>query len=152
MVKWLASLMTWADIASTVTLTHTCNNAFAGSCGYEGKPIEKYGLTAFGKLLIAEMARLGMIIDISHTSEETARDVLRHSQAPVIFSHSNARGVWDVPRNVPDDILESLQRNDTVDAVVMATFAPQFVSQHEKGGGTKATLSKVAGRQKVRLR
>ena len=96
------------------------------------------------------MARLGMIIDISHTSEETARDVLRHSQAPVIFSHSNARGVWDVPRNVPDDILESLQRNDTVDAVVMATFAPQFVSQHEKGGGVKATLSEVAGRHEVR--
>lgn len=130
----------------SMTLTHTCNNAFAGSCGFEGRPQHVYGLTKFGETLVHEMNRLGMIVDISHTSEQTARDVLKLSKAPVLFSHSNAKGVWNVTRNVPDDILESIGRREGASAIVMATFAPQFVSQHEDGSGIKATLERVAGK------
>lgn len=88
------------------------------------------------------MNRIGMIVDVSHTSAETAADVLRHSKAPVIFSHSNAQTVWNVPRNVPDHILKDVKRTKSL---IMATFAPQFVSQSEAGVGQKATLERVAG-------
>lgn len=95
-----------------------------------------------------EMNRLGMIVDISHTSASTARDVLQYSLAPPIFSHSNAASIWNVSRNVPDDVLELVadrRRNKAGDGLVMATFAPQFVSQTEAGVGEKATLERVAG-------
>lgn len=127
----------------SVTLTHTCNNVFAGSCGFQGKPIKKMGLTDFGKKLVHEMNRIGMIVDLSHTSHDTAAEVLKHSKAPVIFSHSNAQAVWDVPRNVPDYILKEVKRTGSL---VMATFAPQFVSQSEAGVGHQATLERVAGK------
>ena len=93
------------------------------------------------------MNRIGMIVDISHTSQETAADVLKHSKAPVIFSHSNAKSVWDVPRNIPDHNLAEVRRTGSL---VMATFAPQFVSQSEIGLGEKATLERVAGELNTR--
>ena len=127
-----------------VTLTHTCNNAFAGSAGFQGRPVEERGLSDFGLRLVHEMNRLGMIVDISHTSEQTSADVLKHSRSPVIFSHSNAKAVWDVPRNVPDYLLKEVKRTKSV---VMATFAPQFVSESEQGVGERATLKRVAGEQ-----
>lgn len=105
----------------------------------DGKPIEKEGLSPFGVKLVHEMNRIGMIVDASHTSDLTVWDLLKHSQAPFIFSHSNARAVYKSVRNVPDDLLKAIGKTPSDKrALVMATFAPQFV-------GANATLSQVAG-------
>ncbi|KAH9832292.1 membrane dipeptidase-domain-containing protein [Rhodofomes roseus] len=117
-----------------VTLTHMCNNAFADSGGYL-TPIETKwgGLSPLGYKLIEEMNRLGVIVDLSHTSDETARQALKHTKAPVIWSHSSARSVHNVARNVPDDILELVGTTDgKVDGVIMVNFAPQFVADEGK--------------------
>ncbi|KAF9047370.1 membrane dipeptidase-domain-containing protein [Panaeolus papilionaceus] len=113
-----------------VTLTHTCHNAFADSCGYLPGIIPRHhGLSPLGRSLIYEMNRLGVLVDLSHTSDDTARQALRLSRAPVIWSHSSARAVHNVPRNVPDDVLELVGLGpDKTDAVVMVNFAPFFVA------------------------
>ena len=108
--------------ASYMTLTHTRNTPWADSA--TDTPAHG-GLTAFGELVVAEMNRLGMLVDLSHVSPDTMADALRVSQAPVIFSHSCARALSDVPRNVPDDILRQLRTNG---GVVMIAFAPSFLS------------------------
>ncbi|KAI0075372.1 hypothetical protein K474DRAFT_1664328 [Panus rudis PR-1116 ss-1] len=119
-----------------VTLTHVCHNAFADSAGFN--PEERLeprwgGLSPLGEALIAEMNRLGVLVDLSHTSDDTARQAIKLSKAPVIWSHSSARAVHDHPRNVPDDILKLIGSSDNkTDGVVMVNFAPFFVAPEGK--------------------
>jgi len=105
-----------------MTLTHNDNVPWADSATDE--PVLG-GLSAFGVEVVREMNRLGMLVDLSHVSADTMRDALKASEVPVIFSHSSARAVCDVPRNVPDDVLTSLRANN---GVCMVTFVPEFVS------------------------
>jgi membrane dipeptidase len=84
------------------------------------------GLTAFGRAVIAELNRLGMMVDLAHVSQEVMRQVLDISKAPVVFSHSNARALADHPRNVPDEVLDRLPKNG---GIVMTTFVPDFISR-----------------------
>lgn len=107
-----------------MTLTHNSHNAWADSA--TDQPAHHHGLTPFGENVVREMNRLGMLVDLSHTSPETMHDALRVSMAPVIFSHSAARALCDVPRNVPDDVLRQLPKNG---GVVMVTFVSAFVNQ-----------------------
>ncbi len=105
-----------------LTLTHNDNVPWADSA--TDTPVLG-GLSAFGREVVREMNRLGMLVDLSHVSADTMRDALEVTEAPVVFSHSSARAVCDHPRNVPDDVLERLPANG---GVCMVTFVPKFVS------------------------
>lgn len=109
--------------ARYMTLTHNVTLDWADAAA--DKPVHG-GLTEFGKEVVREMNRLGMLVDLSHVSPGTMSDALDVSEAPVIFSHSNARALTNVPRNVPDSILARMPKNG---GVVMVTFVPGFVSQ-----------------------
>ena len=109
--------------ARYMTLTHSLNVPWADAATDSAK---LDGLSPFGEQVVQEMNRLGMLVDLSHTSPATMADALRVTTAPVIFSHSSARALTDVPRNVPDDILRLLPENG---GVVMVTFVPGFVSE-----------------------
>ena len=95
-----------------MTLTHNCDNAFGTSWVSVGLDKGRDGgLKDFGKELLREMNRLGMMVDLAHVSPNTMRDVLRVARAPVIFSHSGAYSVNNHLRNVPDDVLKALKGN-----------------------------------------
>ncbi|KUH35883.1 MULTISPECIES: dipeptidase [Streptomyces] len=104
-----------------MTLTHNDNIAWADSA--TDVPAVG-GLSPFGREVVREMNRLGMLVDLSHVAATTMRDALDTTEAPVVFSHSSARAVCDHPRNVPDDVLERLPGNG---GVAMATFVPKFI-------------------------
>ncbi|MCX5048653.1 MULTISPECIES: dipeptidase [unclassified Streptomyces] len=106
-----------------MTLTHNDNNPWADSATDEPNV---GGLSAFGREVVREMNRLGMLVDLSHVAATTMRDALDATSAPVIFSHSSSRAVCDHPRNIPDDVLERLPGNG---GVAMVTFVPKFVLQ-----------------------
>ncbi|MEU4652822.1 dipeptidase [Streptomyces sp. NPDC023723] len=106
-----------------LTLTHNDNVAWADSAT-DAPGVG--GLSAFGREVVREMNREGMLVDLSHVAATTMRDALDTSTAPVIFSHSSARAVCDHPRNIPDDVLERLPANG---GVAMVTFVPKFVLQ-----------------------
>jgi len=119
----LGALRAYFDLgARYLTLTHGSNIDWADS-GTDSVRIG--GLSAFGEEVVREMNRLGMLVDLSHTSPGTMSDALNVAEAPVIFSHSSARGVRDHPRNVPDSILARLPGNG---GVVMVTFVPSFLT------------------------
>src|SRR5205085_2093247 len=106
-----------------MTLTHNVTLDWADAALDSAK---HGGLTAFGKEVVREMNRLGMLVDLSHTSPGTMSSALDVSEAPVIFSHSSARAIVDHPRDVPDSILARLPKNG---GAVMVTFVPSFLSQ-----------------------
>jgi membrane dipeptidase len=106
-----------------LTLTHNDNVGWADSATDEP---DCGGLSDFGREVVAEMQRLGMLVDLSHVAVSTMNDALDAARAPVIFSHSSARALTDNPRNVPDDVLARLAVNG---GVCMVTFVPFFVSQ-----------------------
>jgi membrane dipeptidase len=106
-----------------MTLTHNANVGWADSATDEP---QAGGLTGFGREVVREMQRIGMLVDLSHVSPDTMRDTLDVAGAPVIFSHSSARALCDSPRNVPDDVLARLADNG---GVCMVTFVPGFVAQ-----------------------
>ncbi len=106
-----------------LTLTHNDNVPWADSATDE--PVLG-GLSDFGREVVAEMNRIGMLVDLSHVSADVMRQALDVTTVPVVFSHSSARAVCDHPRNVPDDVLARLAGNG---GVCMVTFVPQFVNQ-----------------------
>ncbi|MEU9418506.1 dipeptidase [Streptomyces sp. NPDC048272] len=104
-----------------MTLTHNDTIDWADSATDEPR---HGGLSDFGREVVREMNRVGMLVDLSHVAATTMRDALAVSAAPVIFSHSSARAICDHPRNVPDDVLALLPANG---GVAMATFVPKFI-------------------------
>jgi membrane dipeptidase len=119
----LAALRQFYELgARYMTLTHFKNNEFADSATDDPK---YHGINDFGRAVIHEMNRLGMLVDLAHVSDDTMRAALQLSKAPVIFSHSSARALDDHNRNVPDDILK---RTATNGGVVMVNFYPPYVS------------------------
>ncbi len=119
----LGTLRVLAELgAGYLTLTHNDDTAWADSAtGLHSNG----GLTTFGEEVVRELNRLGVLVDLSHVSEDTMRQAIEISLAPVIFSHSNARALCDVPRNVPDDVIEVVGRSGSV---IMATFVPWFLT------------------------
>jgi membrane dipeptidase len=129
----LGALRAYYDLGVRyMTLTHNVTLDWADAAADSAR---HGGLTRFGEEVVREMNRLGMLVDLSHVSPGTMSDALNVTEAPVIFSHSSARALTDVPRNVPDSILSRLKTNG---GVVMVTFVPGFVSQ------------KIADRNRVR--
>jgi membrane dipeptidase len=128
-----------------LTLTHNDNVPWADSATDE--PVLG-GLSDFGREVVAEMNRIGMLVDLSHVSADVMRQALDVSTVPVVFSHSSARALCDHPRNVPDDVLQRLSGNG---GVCMVTFVPMFVNQavrdwekaDEEGARPPATLDDV---------
>ena len=123
--------------ARYMTLTHSLNVPWADSATDTPK---LDGLSPFGEDVVREMNRLGMLVDLSHTSPATMADALRVSTAPVVFSHSSARALTDVARNVPDDILRQMPKNG---GVVMVTFVPGFVSQQVADYNTRENAERT---------
>jgi membrane dipeptidase len=148
----LATLrMTYALGARYMTLTHTKSLDWADSATDDPKC---HGLSPFGEKVVLEMNRLGMLVDLSHVSDDTMRAALKISKAPVIFSHSGARAVCNHPRNVPDDILKLTAANG---GVVMACFMPGYVSNRERldmevGDKEKERLEKLYPNDEAKVR
>jgi len=109
-----------------MTLTHNDNTAWADSA--TDKP-KHGGLTLFGREVVREMNRLGMMVDLSHVAPSTMHDAMDTSEAPVLFSHSSARALCDHPRNVPDEVLERIR---DCGGLVNVTFVPPFLSENAR--------------------
>jgi membrane dipeptidase len=112
----------FAQGVRSLTLTHNCTHSWADAALGE---LRHGGLSPFGIEVVKEMNRLGMIVDLSHTSEATVRAAMKVSRAPLVWTHAGARSLVDHPRNVTDDMLRWVRQHD---GIVMATFVPAFVS------------------------
>jgi membrane dipeptidase len=136
----LAALRQFYDLgARYMTLTHFKNNEFADSATDDPK---YHGINDFGRAVIHEMNRIGMLVDLAHVSPETMRAALQATKAPVLFTHSDARALADHPRNVPDDVLKLLPANG---GVVMVNFylghlSPEFIAWSADKAGEDARL------------
>jgi membrane dipeptidase len=119
----LDTLQAFYDLGAR--LMTLCHNASTDWCDSATDMSRHGGITGFGRQVIAEMNRLGMLVDLSHASDAVMHQVLDISRAPVVFSHSNARALCNHPRNVPDPVLARVPGNG---GIVMATFVPRFIS------------------------
>ena len=127
---------TYALGARYMTLTHMKNNDWADSAT---DTAVHHGLTPFGEQVVREMNRLGMLVDLSHVSDETMRAALKITQAPVIFSHSSARALCHHLRNVPDDILQQVAINK---GVVMVSFVPEYLTEIDRADEIESSKEK----------
>jgi membrane dipeptidase len=128
-----------------MTLTHTADLDWAGSSGDDAKHI---GLTQFGKEVVLEMNRLGVLVDISHVSDKTFYDALAVSRAPMIASHSSCRAICDAPRNMTDDMIKALAAKG---GVIQINFHSAFLSQAYRDAANKSAemKSRVAAMDKA---
>ncbi|CAL1683643.1 unnamed protein product [Lasius platythorax] len=128
----LALLRLYYDLGVRyVTLTHTCNTPWADASIVDNGYV--YNLTDFGKTVVYEMNRIGMLVDLSHVSHNVMREVLAITRAPVIFSHSSAFSVCKHYRNVPDDVLHLVKKNN---GIVMVNFYSGFVNCNSSRNAT----------------
>jgi membrane dipeptidase len=126
-VNSLGALRSYYDLGVRyMTLTHFHSNDWADSATDDAR---HEGITEFGREVVREMNRLGMLVDLSHVSAQTMNDVLDVAEAPVIFSHSSARSLTNHVRNVPDSVLQRLDENG---GVVMVTFIPAYVNEERR--------------------
>ncbi len=127
-----------------MTLTHSNTNNWADSSGDSNNQNVKHhnGLTEFGREVVREMNRLGMMVDISHVADKTFWDAVEVSQAPVIASHSSARALTDIPRNMTDDMLKAVAQKG---GVVMVNFGRSFVNTKyvKPNAGTQAKMDEI---------
>ncbi|WP_036602154.1 dipeptidase [Olivibacter sitiensis] len=139
--KDLSLLKTYYDLgARYMTLSHTTNNDICDS-STDPKGAEHHGLSDFGKQVVAEMNRLGMMVDISHTSDETFYDAIKYSKAPIIASHSSARALYNHPRNMDDDMIKTLAKHGGV-------IQMNMLSGYLKDGNPKRAAAMKALREK----
>ena len=141
----LGMLRTFAALGVRyMTLTHSLNTPWADSSG--DKPAHD-GLTPFGKNVVREMNRLGMMVDISHVADKTFFDAIETTKAPVIASHSSARAIANAPRNMTDDMLRAVAKNN---GVVMINYHSGFLSEEYRvakpGPALQARLDEAAKR------
>lgn len=123
----LAVLRRFYDLgARYMTITHSRTLDWADAAGDNPK---HDGLSEFGEEVIREMNRLGMLVDLSHTTPETMKDVLSISEAPVMYSHSSARALNGHPRNVPDEVLPLVKENN---GIIMVTYVESFISEERR--------------------
>jgi membrane dipeptidase len=122
--------------ARYVTLTHNDNTSWADSAA---EAPAAGGLTDVGRAIVAEMQRIGVLVDLAHVAPVTMHAALDAASAPVIFSHSSARAITDHHRNVPDDVLARLRDNG---GVVQLTFVPSFISEEVRAWGAAATAER----------
>lgn len=140
----LGALRAYYDLGVRyMTLTHNVTLDWADAALDSAK---HGGLTPFGKEVVREMNRLGMLVDLAHVSPGTMSDALDVSEAPVIFSHSSARALTDVARNVPDSILRRVTTNG---GVVMVSFVPEFVSQQVQDWSRAADAARREARARI---
>ncbi len=128
--------------ARYITLCHTRNNDI---CDSSTDTTEHCGLSKFGEKVVEEMNRLGMMVDISHTSDETFYDVLNVSTAPIIASHSCARALCDNPRNLNDDMLKKLAENGgVIQMCILSDYVKKSPPNPKRDAAIKALRKKYA--------
>jgi membrane dipeptidase len=129
-----------------MTLTHTNTNNWADSSGDIDKPgVEHHnGLTPFGKQVVHEMNRLGMMVDISHTADKTFWDALAESKAPIFASHSSCRALCNAPRNMTDEMIAALGKKG---GVIQINFNCGFLSEKSRAAEKNVQYSKLPGAQ-----
>lgn len=129
--------------ARYITLCHSYNNDI---CDSSTDTIEHNGVSAFGKQVIEEMNRLGMMVDVSHISDKSLYDVLQLSKTPVIASHSCAKALCDNPRNLSDDLLRAMAENDgVIQMCILSSYVKTPLPNHQRDSAQKTVRAKYQG-------